>query len=81
MGNKFEILNNKWISIGAESEGQLVNLNLYSKIYQTCEFNGEHMYLIVFSKESSDGEFSLEYDNSEDWNSDFEELKIALKND
>ena len=82
MAKKFETLNGKWISTDTEPERNLINLDLYSKIYQTSEFNDENfIYLIVFNKESSDGEFCFEYDNPEEWNTDFEELKNILKND
>ena len=80
MATKFETLKGKWISTGAEPEKQLINLDSYSKIYQSSEFNGKNMeYLIAFKSVSE--EFCFEYDNPEEWNTDFEELQNILKND
>lgn len=79
MATKFETLKGKWISTGVEPEKQLINVDLYSKIYQSSEFNGENMvYLIAFVKEDSVPEFCFEYDNPEEWNTDFEDLKDIL---
>lgn len=77
MATKFETLKGKWISVGEESEKQLINLDSYSKIYQSSEFNGESMgYLIAFKSISE--EFCFEYDNPEEWIADYEELKSLL---
>ena len=77
MATKFETLKGKWISVGEESEKQLINLDSYSKIYQSSEFNGESMgYLIAFKSISE--EFCFEYDNPEEWIADYEELKNIL---
>lgn len=82
MAIKFETLKGKWISTGVEPEKRLINLDSYSKIYQSSEFNGESTeYLTAFVKADSIPEFCFEYDNPEEWNTDFEELKNILKND
>lgn len=82
MATKFETLKGKWISLGAEPEKQLINLDSYSKIYQSSEFNGENMiYLIAFVKADTVPEFCFEYNNPEEWNADFEELKNILNHD
>jgi len=79
MATKFETLKGKWITTDEESEKQLINLDSYSKIYQSSEFNGENMeYQIAFVKADSIPEFCFEYNNPEEWNTDFEDLKDLL---
>lgn len=84
MAVKFKTLKGKWISIESETEPQLLNLDSFSKIRQTSEFYGEYMtYLIAFTPKSpaeeERSEWCFEYNNEDDWNADFDELKDILK--